>query len=445
MALPTSSAPEAASSAPEAARSRGNKRWIIVLILLLGGIVNFIDRTALSVAAPHMMSDLHLSNADIGLLGTFFSLIYAVCQLPAGWLIDKLGARRIYIAAIIFWSGATMLTGVMKSMLGLIFARALLGVAEAPCWPSAAKITSAWFPKKERAMATGIWDASSKWGPAIAPPLLVMIMLATDWRVLFYVAGGAGILFGIILYIFYRQPEQARWLSSQELDYIRAGGGGTASALGSVVQEHKGMRWRDLFRYRAIWGMILGWFCYIWMFNILSYFVPLYLLKTEHIDLKSAGFLTSLPFFAGIIGAFIGGWVSKLLVDRNIASPLTAKRAVISICALFGGLALMAAPFFPGLTATIVLLSIGMAMLASVSANGWALPGDVAPRSMVGSVGGIQNFGGYFAGSLSPLVTGLIADATGSYALAFISGGLIAACAAVCYWFIVRQPIAVDE
>lgn len=438
MALPTST-PSAT------ARSPGNMRWIIVFILLLGGIVNFIDRTALSVAAPHMMSDLNLTNADIGLLGTVFSLIYAICQLPAGWLIDKLGARRIYIATIIFWSGATMLTGVMRSMAGLIFARGLLGVTEAACWPSAAKITSAWFPSKERAMATGIWDASSKWGPAIAPPLLVMVMLTFDWHVLFYIAGGIGVLFGIVLAVFYRQPEQARWLSRAELDYICEGGGGTAAALGSAVQEQTPIRWRDLFRYRAIWGMILGWFCYIWMFNILSYFVPLYLLKTENIDIKSAGILTSVPFFAGIIGAFIGGWVSKILVDRGVASPLTAKRAVISICALLGGGALTAAPFFPGLTSTIVLLSIGMAMLSSVSANGWALPGDVAPKSLVGSVGGIQNFGGYFAGSLSPLVTGLIADATGSYAMAFVSGGLIAACAAICYWFIVRKPLDIGE
>lgn len=432
------------SSTPTTRSSRGYIRWLIVFILLLGGIVNFIDRTALSVAAPHMMSDLNLNDGDIGLLGTIFSLTYALCQLPAGWLIDKLGARRIYIGTIIFWSGATMLTGMMKSMVGLIFARALLGVAEAPCWPAAAKITSSWFPNKERAMATGIWDASSKWGPAIAPPLLVMIMLAFDWHALFCIAGGAGVIFGIILYFLYRQPEQSRWLSSKELDYIRAGGGGTAVTLGSADQEQQ-IRWRDLFRYRAIWGMILGWFCYIWMFNILSYFVPLYLLKTEHIDIKSAGFLTSLPFLAGIVGSFVGGWVSKLIVDRGIASPLTAKRAVISVCALSGGFALMATPFFPGLTATISLLSIGMAMLSSVSANGWALPGDVAPKSIVGSVGGIQNFGGYFAGSLSPLVTGLIADATGSYAIAFISGGLIAACAAICYWFIVRNPLSVDK
>lgn len=415
-----------------------SRRWIIVFLLLIGGMVNFIDRTALSIAAPEMMTELNLTNSDIGLLGTVFSLIYAIFQLPSGWLIDRLGAKKVYSLSIILWSGATMLTGACSSKLGLIFARGILGVTEAPCWPSAAKITAAWFPKKERALATGIWDAASKWGPAVAPPLLVFLMVTFGWRALFYIAGGFGVLFGLLLLAVYKQPEKAKWLSADELAYIKEGGGGTAEELGSTPD---GIRWRDLFAYRSVWGMILGWFCYIWMFNILTYFVPLYLLKTQNVNMASVGYLASVPFFGGIVGAFLGGYVSKWLVDREIAEPLVAKRATISVCALLGGLALVAAPFFTGLTATLVLLTVGMGMLSAVSANGWALPGDVAPRSMVGSVGGIQNFGGYFAGSLSPLVTGMIADSTGSYALAFVSGGVIAACAALCYWFIVNKPI----
>jgi len=427
--------------AAQPARRVGGRRWIIVLILLLGGMVNFIDRTALSVAAPEMMKELQLTNADIGLLGTVFSLIYAIFQLPAGWLIDKVGAKRVYTLAIILWSGATALTGACSSKFGLIAARGVLGITEAPCWPSAAKITAAWFPKKERALATGIWDAASKWGPALAPPLLVFLMVTFGWRELFYIAGGFGILFGILLIFAYHQPEKTRWLSGTELEYIKADGGGSAEAIGTGANP---IRWRDLFRYRAVWGMILGWFCYIWMFNILTYFVPLYLLKTQNLDMTSVGFLASVPFFGGIIGAFLGGYISKLLVDKGIATPLNAKRATISVSALLGGAALMIAPFFTGLGETLVLLFIGMGMLSSVSANGWALPGDVAPSSMVGSVGGIQNFGGYFAGSLSPLITGMIADATGSYALAFVSGGFIAACSAICYWFIVRTPIEAE-
>ncbi|MGA1830923.1 MFS transporter [Rhizobium wenxiniae] len=424
-----------------AAKKIGNRRWIIVAILLLGGMVNFIDRTALSVAAPEMMKELELTNSDIGLLGTIFSLIYALFQLPAGWLIDKFGAKRVYTGAVILWSGATALTGACSSKAGLIAARGVLGITEAPCWPSAAKITAAWFPKKERALATGIWDAASKWGPALAPPLLVFLMVSFGWRELFYIAGGFGILFGLLLIIVYHQPEKTTWLSKDELDYIKADGGGSADAMGEGKNP---IRWRDLFRYRTVWGMILGWFCYIWMFNILTYFVPLYLLKTQNLDMKTMGFMASIPFFGGIVGAFVGGYISKWLVDKNIASPLNAKRGVIAVSALAGGFALMIAPFFTSLGGTLILLTIGMAMLSSLSANGWALPGDVAPNSMVGSVGSIQNFGGYFAGSLSPLVTGMIADATGSYALAFISGGFIAACSAICYWFIVRKPIAAE-
>jgi len=160
----------------------------------------------------------------------------------------------------------------------------------------------------------------------------------------------------------------------------------------------------------------------------------------------SLGIYASIPYFGGIVGAIVGGYVSKWLVDKSIIKEsLKAKRVTISISALLAGVAVIAIPMVDSLAATLTLLVIAMALLSALSATGWALPGDVAPASMVASVGSIQNFGGYFAGSLSPLVTGLIADVTGSYALAFTSGGIIAACAALCYWFIVREPVTVKD
>ncbi|QPB80279.1 MFS transporter [Proteus sp. GOKU] len=420
-------------------KKRSNKRWFVVFLLLIGGIINYIDRASLSIAAPDMMKDLNLTNTDIGLMGSVFALIYAMCQLPSGWLVDRFGPKKIYAWAIALWSGATMLTGACSSLATLLFARGILGVTEAPCWPAAAKITATWFPKKERALATGFWDAASKWGPAIAPPILVAIIVPFGWRGLFYIAGLIGLVFVLLFLYLYHQPEKHPTISKEELDYIKEGGGGTEEK--NSETEIK-IKWASLFKFRCIWGMILGWFCYVWMMNIFTTFLPLYLMKTQNVELKSLGILASVPYFGGIVGAIAGGYISKWLIDRQIfKDSLIAKRATISIAALLAGATVVAVPFATSLMSTMVLLVIAMALLSAVSATGWALPGDVAPTSMVGSVGSIQNFGGYFAGSLSPLVTGLIADATGSYTLAFVSGGIIAGCAALCYWFIVKEPI----
>lgn len=191
--------------------------------------------------------------------------------------------------------------------------------------------------------------------------------------------------------------------------------------------------------------MILGWFYYVWMMNIFTTFLPLYLMKTQNIELKALGIYASIPYFGCIVGAIGGGYLSNWLMDREIFSDsLVAKRVTISVSALLAGVAAVAIPFATSLTGTLALLVIAMALLSELSATGWALPDDVAPASMVASVGSIQNFGGYFADSISPLVIGMIADATGSYTMAFVSGGIIAGCAALCYWFIVRKPIVAN-
>ena len=418
----------------------GKKRWGVVVILLLGGIINYLDRAALSIAAPDMMKELNLSNTDIGLLGSVFALIYALCQLPSGWLVDKFGAKKIYGWAVTMWSGATMLTGACSSMASLVVARGILGVTEAPCWPGAAKITAAWFPKKERALATAFWDAASKWGPAVAPPILVAVLVMFGWRSLFFIAGGIGLVFVIFFFAFYHQPEKHPSLTKDELHYIVEGGGGTAD-ISSQSAAHK-ISWGSLFKYRAIWGMISGWFCYVWMMNIFTTFLPLYLMKTQNIELKALGIYAAIPYLGGIVGALIGGYISKWLLDSGLVKDsLQSKRVTISVAALLAGIAVIFVPMMTSLVSTMVILVIAMALLSALSATGWALPGDIAPPSMVASVGSIQNFGGYFAGSLSPLVTGFIADRTGSYTIAFVSGGVIAACAALCYWFIVKDPI----
>jgi sugar phosphate permease len=417
-------------------KAKGNFRWTVVIWLLIGGIINYLDRTNLSIAAPEMIKELHLTNTEIGLMGTVFSWTYAVMQLPSGWLIDRFGAKKVFSIAVIWWSFATALTGACNKLGTFLGARFLLGVGEAPCMPSNGKITSQWFPKKERGLATGIWDSASKWGPALAPPILVSIMMAYGWRMMFYLTGIIGIIFILFFMKFYRNPEQSKGISKEELDYIQAEGGGSAES-----QQMSAIKWSDLFKHRSMWGMILGFFCTIWIWNIFLNFLPLYLLKAHHVQLKDLGIYASIPWVGGIIGDILGGYITKLLADKGIASPINAKRGLISVCAIISAVLVIIVPFVQSLAITITLFTLALAFISAITGSAWALAGDIAPASMVGSVGAIQNFGGYFGGAFSPLIAGMIADSTGSYSLAFISGGIIAGCTALCYWFIVRKAI----
>ncbi|MCZ8515097.1 MFS transporter [Paenibacillus filicis] len=411
----------------------GNVRWKIILWLLIGGIINYLDRANLSIAAPEMIRELHLSQTDIGLLGTVFSWTYAIMQLPSGWLIDKFGAKRIYSIAVLWWSVATFLTGVCNKMGSLIGIRLLLGIGEAPCFPTSAKVTSQWFPKKERGLATGVWDSSSKWGPFIAPLLLAPIMAVYGWRSLFYITGLLGIVFIVFFKLFYKRPEESSSVSQEEMAYIHSDS--TDSNLQRTV------KWGELFKSRTVWGMILGFFCTIWIWNIFIVFLPTYLKNVFHVDLKTLGIVASIPWFGGIVGNLVGGYITKKIADRG-KHPMTAKRAMVSVCALLAAVCVILVPFASGLTMSIILMTLALGFISAMTGSAWALTSDVAPSYLVASVGAIQNFGGYFGGSFSTTVAGYIADTTGSFAMAFVSGGIIAGCAAICYWFIVKKPIA---
>lgn len=419
--------------------ARLNFRWHVLIWLLIGGIINYMDRASLSIAAPGMIAELGLTRTQIGLLGSVFAWTYAVMQLPAGWVIDRFGAKRAYALAMIWWSVATWLTGVVGSISGLLVMRALLAVGEAPCWPTSAKITAAWFPAKERGFATGVWDSSSKWGPAIAPAVLVALMVAFGWRSLFHVTGAVGVAFALLFLMLYRNPVDSKRLSKDEREYIEAGGGGHERSL-----ANSSLRWRSLFARRSVWGMILGYFCTIWLWNIFLVFLPLYLLDRFHISFAQLGVYAGIPWAGGALGEIAIGYLAKKMVDREIASPIAAKRLLIACCAVGAAVCAIGLPFSHTLNVTLALFTVGLAFIAAVVGSAWALAADIAPSSMIASVSAIQNFGGYFGGAFSPVVAGFIVDRTGSYALAFISGGAIAGCAALFYWFMAREPIVDD-
>ncbi|WP_159793567.1 MFS transporter [Puerhibacterium puerhi] len=412
-----------------------NLRYWVLGWLLLAGVLNYMDRSSVSIAAPHMIEELGLTRTDIGLMGSVFSWTYALCQLPAGYLIDKLGARRMYFVAVGLWSVATALMSVGQNMAHFLGFRFLLGVGESPNSPNSSKITTAWFPREERGQAAGIWDSGSKWGSAIAPPLLTVLSLALGWRAMFLIIGLAGIVLAAAFWAFYRAPEDSKRLSEEEYRHILAGRDDA-----STPKQH--LPWAKFFTYRQTWGMMLGFFTSIWIWNIFITFLPLYLQDSLGISIAGSGWVAAVPYLAAAVAAIYAGRITLQLARGRGLSPIASKKSVLIASCLGLGVLLVLVPLARNVVVAILVLCLALGLVAAIQSQSWALTSDIVPDSHAAQFGGIMNFGGYFGGALAPVVTGVIYDHIGSYTPTFILAGVIAALGAIFYGFLVRNPIA---
>lgn len=422
------------------AASPGRARWWILGWLLAAMMINYMDRSSLSIAAPHMIDELGLTTADIGLLGTAFSLTYAFFQLPGGWLTDRLGAKPVYVIALGFWSIATSLMAFGHHMWHFMISRVLLGVFEAPVSPTSAKIVSEWFPPRERGAAVGVYDSGSKWGPAVAPPILTFLILGFGWRAMFVILGVLGVIVAIGFWVFYRSPEHDRRVSAAELEHIRAREEDDNAPTGHIP-------WLRLFTKPQTWAMVLGFVAVVWTLNIFVTFLPLMLNDIYSVADEALGWYTAIPFAVGGIGGILGGWfTTRYSRMRSHLAPLACKRR---IAAVYGG-ALAICSILVGVTTghfalQLAAMSLALFFCGALSAVGWSIPADVVTGSRVASLGSIQNFGGYFAGSLSPWLTGVLVTTTGSYLIPFVLGAVVAVIAGIAYLLLLRAPIRVDS
>jgi len=410
-----------------------NLRYWMLGWLLLAGVLNYMDRSSVSIAAPHMIAELGLTKTDIGLMGTVFSWTYAFCQLPAGYLIDKLGSKKMYFFAVALWSVATALMSLGHTMTQFLSFRFLLGVGESPNSPNSSKITTAWFPRNERGQAAGIWDSGSKWGSAIAPPVLTLLALAFGWRSMFVIIGVAGLVLAASFYAFYKSPEESKRLSDEEYRHILLGRDDTSAPKINIP-------WLSFFQYRQTWGMMLGFFTSIWIWNIFITFLPLYMQTTLGVSIVKSGFYAAIPYLSAAICAIYGGHVTTIFVRRGY-SAMESKKRVLIFAALACGVIVCLIPVVQNLLQAEIVLSLSLGLIAIIQSQAWALTSDIVPDTHAARFGSIMNFGGYFGGALAPVVTGIIADRTGSYSPSFIIAGVIAALGAVFFSTLVRKPI----
>ncbi|HEV3424071.1 MAG TPA: MFS transporter [Paraburkholderia sp.] len=410
-------------------------QWIALTFLTLAGIVNYLDRSTLSIANHSVSGELGLSASQMGLLLSAFSFSYAFSQLPMGALLDRFGARLMLGLGMFVWSVAQLFGGFVQSLQQFLVARICLGIGEAPQFPAGAKVVSEWYSLRERGRPTGIFTTSSTIGPALAPPVLTGLLLAFGWRWMFIVMGVLGIAVSIGWYLVYRnrrdvalEPAEVTHLTEEE-PHTRA------------ERRMTGAEWRGLFASRTTWGMIFGFMGVIYMVWLYLTWLPAYLEHERHLSIAKTGWIVSIPYLFGTLGMLSSGFVADGLMARGIA-PIRSRKWPICTGLIFAAVFTVPAAYTPNTTLAIVYLSLAMYFINLASGGAWALVSVAAPRHLVASLGSIQNFGGYFGGSFAPFITGLVVDRTHSFVNAFLISAGVSFAAALVYMFVVRVPIA---
>ncbi|MEW6341176.1 MAG: MFS transporter [Pseudomonadota bacterium] len=413
---------------------------VALALLMVSGIVNYLDRGTLAVANPLIRADMGLSLGEMGLLLSAFSWSYALCQLPVGGLVDRIGPRRLLGAGLIIWSLAQAAGGMASSFGYFIVARIVLGIGEAPQFPSAARVVSNWFPLRSRGTPTGIFNAASPLGTALAPLCLSILVVSFHWRWAFIATGALGLMVALVWFVLYRDPDKSQ-MSEAERRYLDED-----EAMQSAGQPSRKLtfaEWRKLFSYGTTWGMLIGFFGSVYLNWVYLTWLPGYLSIERHMSLMRTGFAASVPFLCGFVGSLLAGWFSDLITRRSRAPVASRRNAVV--VAMLGMVAFtIPAALVESNTIALACISVVIFLSNAASACSWALATAAAPPGRIASLGAIQNFGGFLGGALAPVMTGYIAQAS-SFVPALLTAAGIAFVGAMAYLLLVRKPIPEHE
>jgi sugar phosphate permease len=410
---------------------------VALALLMVSGIVNYLDRGTLAVANSSIRSSLGLSLGEMGLLLSAFSWSYALCQLPVGGLVDRIGPRRLLGVGLIVWSLAQAAGGLVGSFGAFIVARIVLGIGEAPQYPSAARVVTNWFPLRARGTPTGIYNAASPLGTALAPLCLSVLIVSLGWRAAFVGTGAIGLAVALVWLALYRDPQSLR-LTDDERRYL-AGDADETHATHATHRRLSFADWRHLFSYGTTWGMLLGFFGSVYLNWVYLTWLPGYLTIERHMSLMRTGFAASVPFLCGFVGALVAGWFSDLITKRS-RSAVASRRNAVVITMLGMVVFTIPAALVQSNTIALACISVVIFLANAASACSWALATAAAPPDRVASLGAIQNFGGFLGGALAPILTGYIAQAS-SFVPALLTAAGIAFAGAMAYLLLVRKPI----
>jgi MFS transporter, ACS family, D-galactonate transporter len=410
-------------------------RWLIIWMCFLANAISYIDRANLAIAAPSIRAELGLDAAQMGLVLSAFFWTYAVMQLPAGWFVDRVGVRISLALAVTWWSLFTAATGAARGVTQFIGARLMLGVGEAASLPSFTRVAFNWFPRSERGMACGIFNSGSTTGSALSLPLVAGLIALVGWRGAFVVTGGLGIVWALAWWFIYRDPERYRGIAPEQVDALLAQRGSTLSAPASAAK----ISWLDLFRYRSIWGLMIGLFCLNFAIYFFITWFPSYLLQARGFSLASLRTWGALPAVMAILGNWLGGYASDRLLKLGWSPTKARKTCLVGGMLMASSIGLSA--FVDSAAVCLALFSLAYASLSFTGANIWVVASEIAPTpGHVASIGGIQNFAGNLAGIMITTFTGVMLVLNkGSFLIPLAVAGGLCVVGAMSYLFIVGK------
>lgn len=382
------------------------KRFGILFMIFICVIINYVDRSCISVAAPVLMEDLKIDEVKMGVIFSAFAWSYAALQIPGGVIVDIIRPRILYTILLAFWSLATYLQGIAQNVLSLIGCRMGIGIFQAPSYPCHNRMVTSWFPENERASAIAFYTSGQFIGLALATPILLFVQEHLGWRSMLMLVGLTGIIWAAVWYWLYRCPRDHAGVTQAELEHIAEGGGLIDS--GSEAAKKTPFQWTDLgrsFCYRKLWGIYLGQFCMGGIFVFFLTWFPTYLIKYRKFDYKESALLAAIPFLAACVGVLLSGVCSDFLKRRGFSGSVARKLPVIIgllLSSSIVGANYTDSTFWMMFFLSLAFFGNGLASIA------WIFVSEIAPKDLLGLVGGVFNFVGNLAAVVVPVVIGYI-------------------------------------
>ena len=408
----------------------GHVRWIVCALLFLAATINYIDRQVIGILKPTLQTEFAWSEIDYSNIVFAFQLAYAIGFILAGRLIDKVGTKAGFTIALVVWSLAAILhaeapalgtvvapalgwlgLGASTSVAGFMFVRFLLGVGESGNFPAAIKTVAEWFPKRERALATGIFNSGTNVGALLTPMAVPWITYTYGWYWAFVITGLIGFLWLVLWLAVYRRPEDHPRVSDAELALIRS------DPPDPVTHVH----WRKLMGYRQTWAFMLGKFLTDPIWWLYLFWIPDFLSRTYGLDLRTVGPPLVAIYLIADVGSIGGGWLSSWFLKRGWTPNRARKTAMLAMAVSV--LPVIVVAGVQHLWVAVAIVGLAASAHQGWSANLFTLTSDMFPRQAVGSVVGLGGMAGAIGGMLVAKVTGYILDATGSYMLIFTVAG----------------------
>ena len=426
---------------------RTNVRYLILLMIFIITTLNYADRATLSITGSAMRSEFGFDAIRMGYIFSAFSWAYVLSQLPAGWLLDRFGARRMYAASIFLWSLFTLLQSSIglagsagAAVIALFVLRFAMGMAEAPAFPANAKVVASWFPTAERGTASAIFNSAQYFAAVIFTPLMAWITHSFGWQNVYLVMGVAGIALALTWLKVMKNPSDHPRVNKAELEHIENGGGlvhtQRKTAYADAANPGTWFYVRQLMSNRMLLGVYLAQYC----INVLTYFFltwfPIYLVQARGMTILQAGLTASLPAICGFAGGVLGGVFSDALIRRG--HSLTIARKVPIVGGMLLSVCIIGCNYVTADWLVVALMSLAF-FGKGIGALGWAVVADTSPKEAIGLSGSIFNMFGNIAGIVTPIVIGYLVATTGSFNGALVFVGINALLTVFSYLVIARK------